>query len=55
MMAAKGAVYPVEQVMKDAGETFNKSIGTDKLTSEGGLGCHIEWCFGMDTGLETPH
>ncbi len=26
MMAAKGAVYPVEQVMKDAGEPFNKSI-----------------------------
>lgn len=26
MMAAKGAVYPVEQVMKDAGETFDKSI-----------------------------
>jgi len=25
MMAAKGAVYPVEQVMKDAGESFNKS------------------------------
>jgi len=26
MMAAKGAVYPVEQVMKDAGEPFDKSI-----------------------------
>ena len=26
MMAAKGAVYPVEQVMKDAGEAFDKSI-----------------------------
>ncbi len=26
MMAAKGAIYPVEQVMKDAGETFDKSI-----------------------------
>ena len=26
MMAAKGAVYPVEQVMKDAGESFDKSI-----------------------------
>jgi sn-glycerol 3-phosphate transport system substrate-binding protein len=25
MMAAKGAVYPVEQVMKDAGEPFDKS------------------------------
>ena len=25
MMAAKGAVYPVEQMMKDAGEPFNKS------------------------------
>ena len=25
MMAAKGAVYPVEQVMKDAGEPFNKA------------------------------
>lgn len=25
MMAAKGAIYPVEQVMKDAGEAFNKS------------------------------
>jgi len=25
MMAAKGAVYPVEQLMKDAGEPFNKS------------------------------
>ena len=25
MMAAKGAVYPVEQVMKDSGETFDKS------------------------------
>jgi len=26
MMAAKGAVYPVEQVMKDAGEPFDKSV-----------------------------
>ncbi len=26
MMAAKGAIYPVEQVMKDAGEPFDKSI-----------------------------
>jgi len=26
MMAAKGAIYPVEQVMKDAGEAFDKSI-----------------------------
>jgi sn-glycerol 3-phosphate transport system substrate-binding protein len=26
MMAAKGAVYPVEQMMKDAGEPFDKSI-----------------------------
>jgi sn-glycerol 3-phosphate transport system substrate-binding protein len=26
MMAAKGAIYPVEQMMKDAGETFDKSI-----------------------------
>ena len=26
MMAAKGAVYPVEQMMKDAGEAFDKSI-----------------------------
>ncbi len=26
MMAAKGAVYPVEQVMKDASESFDKSI-----------------------------
>ena len=26
MMAAKGAVYPVEQMMKDAGEDFDKSI-----------------------------
>jgi sn-glycerol 3-phosphate transport system substrate-binding protein len=26
MMAAKGAVYPVEQVMADAGEPFDKSI-----------------------------
>jgi len=26
MMAAKGAVYPVEQMMKDAGESFDKSI-----------------------------
>jgi sn-glycerol 3-phosphate transport system substrate-binding protein len=26
MMAAKGAIYPVEQVMKDAGEDFDKSI-----------------------------
>ena len=26
MMAAKGAVYPVEQVMKDSGEPFDKSI-----------------------------
>jgi len=26
MMAAKGAIYPVEQVMKDAGESFDKSI-----------------------------
>ncbi len=26
MMAAKGAVYPVEQVMSDAGEPFDKSI-----------------------------
>ncbi len=26
MMAAKGAVYPVEQLMKDAGEPFDKSI-----------------------------
>lgn len=25
MMAAKGAVYPVEQMMKDSGEPFNKS------------------------------
>ena len=25
MMAAKGAVYPVEQVMKDSGEKFDKS------------------------------
>jgi sn-glycerol 3-phosphate transport system substrate-binding protein len=25
MMAAKGAIYPVEQVMKDAGEPFDKS------------------------------
>ena len=26
MMAAEGAIYPVEQVMKDAGEPFDKSI-----------------------------
>ena len=26
MMAAKGAIYPVEQMMKDAGEAFDKSI-----------------------------
>ncbi|MEX1034591.1 MAG: sn-glycerol-3-phosphate ABC transporter substrate-binding protein UgpB [Sneathiella sp.] len=26
MMAAKGAVYPVEQMMKDAGESFDKSV-----------------------------
>jgi sn-glycerol 3-phosphate transport system substrate-binding protein len=26
MMAAEGAIYPVEQVMKDAGEAFDKSI-----------------------------
>lgn len=26
MMAAKGAVYPVEDVMKDAGEAFDKSV-----------------------------
>jgi len=26
MMAAKGAVYPVEQMMRDAGETFDESI-----------------------------
>ena len=26
MMAAKGAVYPVEQVMTDAGEPFDKSV-----------------------------
>ena len=26
MMAAKGAVYPVEQVMSDAGEPFDKSV-----------------------------
>ena len=26
MMAARGAVYPVEQMMKDAGEPFDKSI-----------------------------
>jgi sn-glycerol 3-phosphate transport system substrate-binding protein len=26
MMAAKGAVYPVEQMMKDAGEPFDKSV-----------------------------
>ena len=26
MMAAKGAIYPVEQVMKDANEPFDKSI-----------------------------
>jgi len=26
MMAAKGAVYPVEEMMKDAGEPFDKSI-----------------------------
>ena len=25
MMAAKGAIYPVEQMMKDAGEPFDKS------------------------------
>lgn len=25
MMAAKGAIYPVEEMMKDAGETFDKS------------------------------
>ncbi len=26
MMAAEGAVYPIEQVMKDAGEPFDKSV-----------------------------
>ena len=26
MMAAKGAVYPIEDVMKDAGEAFDKSV-----------------------------
>ncbi|CAD7842995.1 MAG: Glycerol-3-phosphate ABC transporter, substrate-binding protein UgpB [Olavius algarvensis Gamma 3 endosymbiont] len=26
MMAAKGAIYPVEQMMNDSGEAFNKSI-----------------------------
>ncbi len=26
MMAAKGAIYPVEQVMKDSGEPFDKSV-----------------------------
>jgi len=26
MMAAKGAIYPVEQMMRDAGESFDKSI-----------------------------
>ena len=25
MMAAKGAVYPIEDVMKDSGEAFDKS------------------------------
>ena len=42
MMAAKGAVYPVEQVMKDAGEPFDKSIYLPAVisyyqTSEGEL------------------
>ena len=42
MMAAKGAVYPVEQVMKDAGEPFDKSIFLPAVisyyqTSEGEL------------------
>ena len=29
--------------------------GIDKLTNEGGLGYHNEWCFCVDAGLETPH
>ena len=32
-----------------------KKFGIDKLTNEGGLGCHIVSCFGMDRGLQTPH
>jgi len=29
--------------------------GTDKLTNEGGLRSHNEWCFRVDRGLQTPH
>ncbi len=29
--------------------------GTVKLTNEGGLRSHYEWCFRVDRGLQTPH